>query len=101
GVAWSRYPTRPPHGGPGAEGPMPGIRWAAVVACLVAPAVLPAQELTPGTEFRVDAARSEIAWELESSLRGVHSRTRQLSGTARVVDAGEDGGPLGWALATH
>lgn len=70
---------------------MPGIRWAAVVACLLAPALLPAQELTPGTEYRVDAARSEIAWELDASLRGVHSRTRQLSGTARVVDAGEDG----------
>jgi polyisoprenoid-binding protein YceI len=70
---------------------MPGIRWAAVLAGLALPSLLPGQELTPGTEYRVDAARSEIAWELPASLRGVRSRTRELSGTARVVQAGEDG----------
>ena len=53
---------------------MPGIRWAAVLACLAAPALLPAQELTPGTEYRVDATRSEVAWELDASLRGVRRR---------------------------
>ena len=70
---------------------MPGIRWAAVLACLAVPALLPAQELTPGTEYRVDPGKSEIAWELDASLRGVRSRTRELSGTAKVIDAGEDG----------
>ncbi len=70
---------------------MPGIRWVAVLVCFVLPGLVSAQELTPGTEYRVDSARSEISWELEASLRGVRSRTRELSGTARVVQAGEDG----------
>jgi polyisoprenoid-binding protein YceI len=70
---------------------MPGIRWAAVLACLALPAALPAQELTPGTEYRLDAGKSEIAWELPASLRGVRSRTHELSGSARVLEAGEDG----------
>ena len=70
---------------------MPGIRWAAVLVCFALAALVPAQELTPGIEYRVDAAKSEIAWELDASLRGVRSRTRSLSGTAKVVEAGEDG----------
>lgn len=70
---------------------MRGVRWAAVLACFAVPGLLAAQELTPGTEYRVDAAKSEISWVLDASLRAVRSQTRELSGTARVLEAGEDG----------
>ena len=70
---------------------MRGVRWAAVLVCFAVPGLLGAQELTPGTEYRVDPAKSEISWVLDASLRAVRSQTRELSGTARVLEAGEDG----------
>ena len=70
---------------------MPGVRWAAVLACLAVPGLVAAQELTPGTEYGVDAAKSEISWVLDASLRAVRSHTRGLSGSARVLEVGEDG----------
>jgi polyisoprenoid-binding protein YceI len=54
----------------------------------------PAQELTVGTEYEVDGARSEIAWEVEASRRPVRSSTRDLTGTARVVQVGDEGALL-------
>jgi polyisoprenoid-binding protein YceI len=66
-------------------------RWAAAVLCAAAPALASAQDLQPGTEYRVDPVRSEVSWEVDASLHAVRSRTRKLSGTTRVLEAGEDG----------
>jgi polyisoprenoid-binding protein YceI len=73
---------------------MPRIRWAAALALLAAPLPVQAQELTAGSEYRVDAARSEIVWEVDASFRSVRSRTRKMGGTAKVVSVGEDGAEL-------
>ena len=70
---------------------MRGVRWVAVLACLAVPGLPAAQELTPGTEYHVDAAKSEISWVLDASVRAVRSHTRELSGSAKVLEAGEDG----------
>jgi polyisoprenoid-binding protein YceI len=72
-------------------------RWAAVLVCLVGlvgpalPGRTRAQELQPGASYRVDPARSELAWEVDASLRAVRSRTRALAGQVRVVSTGDDG----------
>lgn len=72
-------------------------RWAAVLVCLVYLALSGpsrAQELRPGTDYRVDPAKSEISWEVDASLHVVRSRTQELSGRVKVVSAGDEGAVL-------
>jgi polyisoprenoid-binding protein YceI len=66
-------------------------RWAALALCAAAPALAGAQELKPGTEYVIDPVRSEISWEVDSTLHAVRSRTRKIAGAVRVVDAGDHG----------
>ena len=66
-------------------------RWAAVLVCLALPALTRAQDLRPGADYRIDSAKSEIAWEVDASLHTVRSRTRELSGRVKVVSSGDDG----------